>query len=380
MENEVLFINAATLRAGGGKSVGVNFLKTIGKNYHNRKFVAIVPDLNDYRKIDFDNIILYFVPKLFHKPVFRILLDYWILKKLKKTNSDKVFNMGNIALPSGKYKQITLFHFPYAVYPESKIWKKMTMKDYIVSKLMVFLFKSRLKFSDFLFAQTKTIKNRLIRLYSLEENNIFIAPNAISIENMNKEILYDKLLAEKVSDDNSYKCLCLSVYYPHKNIEILVDVAKMIKEKDLDIKIYLTLSGNNNSKEKKIFKDIEKYELEDILINLGYVEMDKIGFLYSKIDALLLPTLLESFSGTYVESMYFKKKIITSDMDFSREICKNNTWFFNPEDAEDILEKIIESKNINSIEAEEKAYKDVLEMNDWNQTADEIMEVIDLKL
>ncbi|HEB62593.1 MAG TPA: glycosyltransferase family 1 protein, partial [Bacteroidetes bacterium] len=138
--------------------------------------------------------------------------------------------------------------------------------------------------------------------------------------------------------------------------------------------------GNNNSKEKKIFKDIEKYELEDILINLGYVEMDKIGFLYSKIDALLLPTLLESFSGTYVESMYFKKKIITSDMDFSREICKNNTWFFNPEDAEDILEKIIESKNINSIEAEEKAYKDVLEMNDWNQTADEIMEVIDLKL
>ena len=32
-----------------------------------------------------------------------------------------------------------------------------------------------------------------------------------------------------------------------------------------------------------------------------------------------MPTLLESFSGTYVESMYFEKPILTSDLDFAKK-------------------------------------------------------------
>jgi len=375
-KNKILFINAATLRMGGGKSVAINFLKTLGENYKDEKFIAVVPALDDYRKIKYENIKLYFVPVYFHNPVFRIFLDYWVIDKLEKSGAKKVFNMGNIALPTNKYRQITLFHFPYAIYPESKIWKKLGLKSLIVHKLMVLLFAKRIKYSEYFLAQTQTAKKRLMKYYHLNADKIFIAPNAISLNNFKGEIVPDDYIRNMTFVENTYKCLCLSVYYVHKNIEVLIDVAELIKKNNEKIQIFLTITEKDNPNVKQILNTIKAKRLESILVNLGRVPMEKIGYLYSRIDALLLPTILESFTGTYVESMFFKKKILTSDMDFAREICKNNTWFFDPEDPEDILNKIVESKNSNFTKAADQAFKDVLKMKDWNQTTDIIINTI----
>ncbi len=375
MTKKEYFINAATLRVGGGKSVAVNFLKVLGENFGDLDFVAVVPDDKLFRDLIFDNIKLHFVPSFYHNPAMRIALDYRILKILKKTNANKVFNMGNTALPTKKYKQITLFHFPYAIYPESKVWKQMNIKDLVISRLMVFFFKKRLKYSDYFLAQTNTAKNRLIKLYGLDSDKIFITPNAVSVDNLQKEIIYDKNIQQATNNDK-YKCLCLSVYYPHKNIESLIEVAELIKKQNLDIKIYITLDESENLQAKKIIHLISERQIQDILINLGRIPMKNIGYLYSRIDALLLPTILESFSGTYIESMFFKKKIITSDMDFAREVCRYNSRFFDPFDPEDILDKIKESMNSNDIQNAEMAYQEVLKMPDWNKTGELIMDSI----
>ncbi len=376
MTEKEYFINAATLRVGGAKSVAVNFIKVLGENFGELNFIAVVPDDKLFRNLIFDNIKLHFVPSFFHNLTMRLALDYWILKILKKTNANKVFNMGNTALPTKKYKQITLFHFPYAIYPESKVWKQMKIKDLIISRLMVFLFKKRLKYSDYFLAQTNTAKNRLIKLYGLDSDKIFIAPNAVSVDNLQKEIVYDKNIEQATNNDKSYKCLCLSVYYSHKNIESLIEVAELIKKQNLDIKIYITLDESENLQAKKIINLISERQIQDILINLGRIPMENIGYLYSRIEALLLPTILESFSGTYIESMFFKKKIITSDMDFAREVCHYNSWFFDPFNPEDILEKIKESMNSNNTQNAELAYQEVLKMPDWNKTGELIMNSI----
>ena len=376
MNKNIFFINAATLRVGGGKSVAVNFLKVLGQNFKDDSFVAVVPDDKLFKNLNYQNLKLHFVPSKYHSPVNRILLDYWILKILKNTNATKVFNMGNIALPTKKYKQITLFHFPYAIYPESKVWKQMNFKNFWISKLMVFLFKNRLKYSDFLFAQTNTAKKRLVKLYNLDAKKIFIAPNAVSVDNLQKEIVYDENIYSVTEDSDAYKCLCLSVYYPHKNIEIIIEVAELIKKQNQRIKIYITLEKEENPKAKHILDLIKTRELEDTIINLGRVPMEKIGYLYSRIDALLLPTILESFSGTYIESMFFRKKIITSDMDFAHEVCNHNSWFFDPDNPSDILEKIMESMNFSNKSDEDLAYKDVIKMPNWEKTTEIIMNKI----
>lgn len=62
-------------------------------------------------------------------------------------------------------------------------------------------------------------------------------------------------------------------------------------------------------------------------------------------DALLMPSLLESFSGTYLEAMHFGLPILTSDLDFAREVCHDAALYFDPWDTASIRDAILRVKN-----------------------------------
>ena len=68
--------------------------------------------------------------------------------------------------------------------------------------------------------------------------------------------------------------------------------------------------------------------------------MEQIPSLYAAADLLLLPTLLESFSGTYIEAMHHGVPICTSDRDFARVVCGDDAVYFDPTSAEHIHETI----------------------------------------
>jgi glycosyltransferase involved in cell wall biosynthesis len=67
-----------------------------------------------------------------------------------------------------------------------------------------------------------------------------------------------------------------------------------------------------------------------------------------------LPTLLEVFSASYPESMKMKKPILTSNYSFAKDVCKDAVLYFNPLDANDIVEKI------EMIYKDENLYKELI--------------------
>ena len=70
--------------------------------------------------------------------------------------------------------------------------------------------------------------------------------------------------------------------------------------------------------------------------------MGDVPKLYNSVDAIIMPSLLESFSGTHIEALYYGKTIFTSDLDFARSACKNAAYYFNPHSHEDILKTIVQ--------------------------------------
>ncbi|MEG0694055.1 MAG: hypothetical protein RR444_13450, partial [Oscillospiraceae bacterium] len=58
-------------------------------------------------------------------------------------------------------------------------------------------------------------------------------------------------------------------------------------------------------------------------------------------DFVLLPTLAEASTAVYPESFISQKVLLTSDIDFARELCGNAAVFFDPLNAHDIAEKIL---------------------------------------
>ena len=110
--------------------------------------------------------------------------------------------------------------------------------------------------------------------------------------------------------------------------------------------------------------------LDDIIETIGHVPAEKINSVCGEHDGMLLPTLLESFSGTYAEAMHNGLPIFTSNLDFAKGICKDSTFYFNPLDTDDILDAITNAWSNPSLIEEKLQGKTIVNaMPGWNRNA-----------
>ena len=52
---------------------------------------------------------------------------------------------------------------------------------------------------------------------------------------------------------------------------------------------------------------------------LGWLDRNELVDLYLNSDVALVPSLFESFSGSYIEAMYYELPLIVSDLDFAKK-------------------------------------------------------------
>jgi glycosyltransferase involved in cell wall biosynthesis len=141
------------------------------------------------------------------------------------------------------------------------------------------------------------------------------------------------------------KLLCLSTYYAHKNLEILVDLFRGFPDELREVVVVTTVAGTENRKARRFLRSIARYGLGDRIVNVGPVPQPSLASYFGSCQGLLLPTLLESFSGTYLEAMYFGVPILTSDLDFAREVCGDAAIYFDPWDPASIKDAILRLRN-----------------------------------
>jgi glycosyltransferase involved in cell wall biosynthesis len=369
-------VNAVNLSSAGGLTVALNFIKCFQeKAQKNLSLVVFTPKNVGYEQYADDLIEIISLPKSWNSKVMRLFVDYfWLPNQIKKSKADVIFTMGNFAVPS-KLPQGVLFMWPYAIYPEEPIvWDLMSRKDRIIRKLRLKAFKSRLKYADKIFPQTETSKGRLQKYYSKLLREIDIVPMAYSTIGMDTK--KPKIYFEQ--DENIKYLLCLTRYYEHKNVEVFLSVGKLIKEKAMPYKIVSTIGADQHPKALKFIEDIRKEGLEDIIINIGRVPITDVPSLYNLTDGCILPTLLESFSATYVDSMNFGKPIFTSNRDFAADACQDAAYYFDPYDAKDILETIDRAFNNKSEMFEKVEYgkKRIASMPDWNKVSEFYLELL----
>ena len=73
----------------------------------------------------------------------------------------------------------------------------------------------------------------------------------------------------------------------------------------------------------------------DVLGNasiLTKVPLSKLPELYRNSDICFIPSVLETFSATYVEAMATGRPIVASDLDFAHAVCQESAVYFDPRD------------------------------------------------
>jgi glycosyltransferase involved in cell wall biosynthesis len=333
-----ILINAVNLKVGGGVTVVSSFLKELIANeeFHGDTFHVLVPSGIGYEKFDSYPVKIETVPNRMLSPLFRLILDYtWFKDKIAIIQPDIIFTMGNIAIPS-IIPQAVLFHFPYAMYPDEKeVWTRLSKLQQFDFKLRNLIFSSRLKYAKIIFPQTDSARFRLKKYYGNKIQKFKVIPNSTYRLEGSHDVT--EFFSRQL---NCKYLLCLSKYYSHKNIEIFVPLAKLIKEKNSSLRLVITIEGDQGSGSQELIDAIAENKLTDIIINIGKVPMDQVPALYRQVDGMIMPTLLESFSATYIDSMTLGVPIFTSDRDFARDVCGDAAWYFDPHNAEKIFNTI----------------------------------------
>ena len=332
-----LLVNAVACRVAGGRSVALNFLRSYRAGRFPHDLVVYAPDGAGYEELEGDRLRVELAPSWVHRGFARGLADnVWFRGVLAREEPDVLFAMGSIAYPT-RLPQLVLFHWPYAIYPEREVWERMRPREQLSRTVRRWLFARRARHADCFAAQTSTSRERLERYYGLE--GVAVVPNAVSVP-LGLDDAPSWSLPEVAIPPGKQALLCLARYYPHKNHDVLLQVAEGIRERDLPYVILTTVSPEEGPAAVDFLDAIQTRGLASVLINLGTVPMEEIPALYGESSGLLLPTVLESFSGTYVEAMFHRKPVFTSDRDFARDVCGDVAWYFDPHDPDSILETI----------------------------------------
>ena len=337
-----VFINASTVKISGGLYITLDIISVLTNN--SDVIIKIVcPDIGPFRKFK-EKAEIQYVPRYFFYYFFRPLLDYWWLnKQIKLFQADLVVSLSN--LPARvKCKQVFFHDNAFmSIHDLRKLHLSPKLK--LINSIRRFIFKNRIKFIDRLIVQTKLENKRMIERYGSKLPVVVLSPMLLSHLTINIDF---KLFEE--TRKNNILIGCLSRYFEHKNLEILIDAAKLCDEQNLPYRFIITIDKNQGWGARRMIHKIYKSNFSGRITNIGKVRRKNVSAFVSSVDALILPSLLETYGLNCIESWYHEKPLFIADRDYSREVCENAALYFRSFDARSIIRILNEYFNENKSE------------------------------
>jgi glycosyltransferase involved in cell wall biosynthesis len=191
----------------------------------------------------------------------------------------------------------------------------------------------------FLACQTREAAERVRSFYSYR-GDVIVCPNAVASEVASGELppMIEGALAR---NQGNFRTLYVTQYYPHKNLEALVELFATCRQRLSSVVLFITVARSQHGGVERLLRSIERLGLEEQIVNLGPVEPGILPSLYARCDALLMPSLLESFSASYLEAMAFGVPVVTSERSFARAICEDAACYFDPRSIDSICSALL---------------------------------------
>jgi len=322
-----ILINAMNLHSGGGIQVAASFVYELSHLKYKWCDVAVSSEV--HREImsigvDVNRFTSYYVHDA---NGVLALFDFYFVKALFRY--DVVFTVfGPLYSLIKPKKSVVGFAQPWIIIPDNEIYEKL---GFIKKKLVRIKYYIQKKFyfmSDEIIVELEFVKRLLSCYYS--NNNICVVNNCVSgvflRDDQWRPVSYDKqgssLLLGIVSRD-----------YPHKNLDILTCVGRILDENyNLSVKFLVTLTD-----EEWQSKNAEFY---DYVENIGKVDIQQCPSFYRLLNGVVFPSLLECFSATLVEAMIMEVPVFASDREFVHDVCGVHAIYFEPLNPQDIASKI----------------------------------------
>lgn len=257
---------------------------------------------------------------------------------------DIVYTMAGPTYLKFKSKHILGISDAYITHaPIDMFFYQRNIKDSIIHllKSITKSFLSRKEGNYFIF-QTETARKNYCRRYFLTHRKTAVISNAIG------KSFYESEKNENYSwhdlTKNKINIFVPSAYYHHKDLYIIKRMALFLRKNPsilFNKKLIFTVTVDKNCSFANKIQEINKITKNIFIVNHGPYSYTDAKKLYDACDIVFMPSILETFSTSYLEALAANKFLIAANKDFSREICAEAAFYFKPKSATDAINTIL---------------------------------------
>jgi len=338
-----ILINLIPIKKGGGQQVASNFLHyTLQRNDINC-FYLVTRGTEIHKLIQQNESANYIAvdDSIFNRFYFTYLTKRSFIKENKIKLIYTLFGPG---LHSKRIPSITGCAYSNLFFPEIDFWKDYSFLKRIKLKFIDRYRKHTTLKSSAIIFENEAMQKRAHKLYGYDfKHTKLILPSISTYPSMINASDFEKRL--EVINPNTYNLLFLTGWHKNKNIDIIPTIiVEANKISNQVLNCIITVSEKHPSS-KALFLKAKTLGVQEQIIFFDTVKPYEVPFLFDKIDAVGLLSLLESFSNNIIEAWFFKKILFISDEEWSRAICKNAAVYVDRNNPKHIAESIMDVYN-----------------------------------
>lgn len=332
-------ILAHSLRVTGGKTIGASVLSALQRVAPEHEYLITVPADSDFenctRELPRVDLIACDAPNR----LARMRFDRKLVREtIPKFTPDVIYALSGQGIAKAPCPQALFPQDAHLFYP-AKHFAGDTFKAKLVKRFHRMLLARCLKSSQLIFCQTPVVAERIRKTYGYNgKSTVVYGAPPDSLQTNGAAIAAPPEYAEH---NGKLKIACISAFYGHKNVDAIADAVEQFPDDFRDIVFFLTVAAQQHPAAAEFINRIASEKFRGRIVNLGQRPLAELKPIYANADAMMLPTLLETFGLPYVEAMSFGLPILTSDLDFAHAVCGDAALFFDPWSPQSIRDQIV---------------------------------------
>lgn len=259
-----------------------------------------------------------------------------------KIQPDVVYSITAPSYFTFKTREVMRFTNPWVTHPNKYSWSTMSFLPKLKQWLYCLNQKRLMKAAYAFVTQTETTKKGIMRITGKPTEKVCVVNNVLPG-------VFKTMDNTPIVEDDWINVACVGAPVPHKNMDIIPDVIEELAKIGIkNVRFHTTIPVDNPMMAKVVDRCAE-LGYKEHLINHGRVSQKELGEMYRRCQFCFLPTLLEVFSASTVEAMYFNLPIIATDFPFNTEVLADACLYYEPKNAKSAANqfaKMIADKNL----------------------------------
>lgn len=261
-----------------------------------------------------------------------------VTRIIQRVRPDIVFSQFGTGFPNVPVPAVVGSAYSNLYYPEIDFWG-----NWPAHRRTLYRFRDRFRLSRTLAAdgwifETDQIAERAKSLFGLAADRVTVVRPSAS-HAVQPDRRHPVTAARCRALPTGYRILLLTGWHKNKSLDLLPEVAKHLRALSQRVTFVITVP-EEHPYSRNLMEIARRLGVDDYFHFFGSVEPDGCVELYRRSDAVLLLSLLESFSNNIIEAWTMKCPLVITDSDWSRGICGPAAMYVDRTDAASVAKAL----------------------------------------